>query len=117
MDFTKEELNIFRQWFNVIQDTNKQYLEPGDYKLAEKIKWKIEWLAQGRGEAQLQAERDLFQKETVALAQDSLAMLSVITETANLLRGMTLDPAIPAHAKEALWSQICKLEAFVEMES
>lgn len=30
--------------------------------------------------------------------------------TANILRCMTLDPAIPSHAKEAMWSRIATLE-------
>ena len=43
-------------------------------------------------------------------------LLDVIEETANMLRGMTLDPAIPKHAKEAMWNKIADLEKLVESE-
>lgn len=35
-------------------------------------------------------------------------------KTANMLRGMTMDPAIPAHAKEAMRLKITELENTVE---
>ncbi len=40
--------------------------------------------------------------------------IKLMEETANMLRGMTLDPAIPRHAKGAMESQIAKLERCVE---
>jgi len=39
---------------------------------------------------------------------------ALIDETSNMLRGMTLDPAIPQHAKSAMWAQIQKLEEALE---
>ena len=41
-------------------------------------------------------------------------LLILIENTANMLRGMTLDPAIPAHAKEAMHAQIEELESAVQ---
>jgi hypothetical protein len=38
----------------------------------------------------------------------------LIESTANMLRGMTMDPAIPAHAKVAMQSQIQILEEAAE---
>jgi len=35
--FTKEELNIIRQWFNAVQDLNAKFLEKDDYILAKNI--------------------------------------------------------------------------------
>ena len=43
--------------------------------------------------------------------EEALVMLE---ETANLLRGMTMDPTIPKHAKDAMRSSIAKLEAAVQ---
>lgn len=40
--------------------------------------------------------------------------IELLESTANMLRGMTLDPAIPRHAKEALHSKIAELEKCVE---
>lgn len=40
--------------------------------------------------------------------------LCLLEETANMLRGMTMDPAIPERAKEAMRSRIAKLESFIE---
>lgn len=37
LPLTPEELELCRQWFNSIQDTNAEYLEPSDYLLAEKV--------------------------------------------------------------------------------
>lgn len=39
---------------------------------------------------------------------------ALIDETANMLRGMTLDPAIPQHAKGAMWEKIQELEKSLE---
>jgi hypothetical protein len=39
--------------------------------------------------------------------------LDLLDKTACMLRGMTLDPAIPEHAKEAMRSRIQQIEAFV----
>lgn len=41
-------------------------------------------------------------------------LLQLVENTANMLRGMTMDPAIPAHAKAAMRAQIAELEAAVE---
>ena len=41
-------------------------------------------------------------------------LLQLMESTANMLRGMMMDPAIPEHAKGAMWSQIAELEAAVE---
>jgi len=47
--------------------------------------------------------------------QDTIEHLLVMCEgTANMLRGMTLDPAIPAHTKDAIWKKIAELECIVE---
>lgn len=35
--FTAEELDLFRQWFNALQDLHAGYLEPKDYDLADRI--------------------------------------------------------------------------------
>lgn len=40
-------------------------------------------------------------------------ILQLLENTANLLRGMTMDPAIPKHAKDAMRSRIVELEAAV----
>ena len=37
-------------------------------------------------------------------------------ETANMLRGMCMDPRIPHDTKEALWSRVRKLDAATEAE-
>lgn len=37
MEFTKIELNLFRQWYNAVQDSNPQYLEEPDHALARKV--------------------------------------------------------------------------------
>lgn len=41
-------------------------------------------------------------------------LVELIDSTSNMLRGMTMDPAIPKHAKDAMWSRIAQLEAVVE---
>lgn len=41
-------------------------------------------------------------------------LLQLMEDTANMLRGMTMDPAIPAHAKDAMRARIAKIEAAVE---
>ena len=38
----------------------------------------------------------------------------LIDDTANMLRGMTMDPAIPSHAKSAMQSRIQQLEEQLE---
>jgi len=42
-------------------------------------------------------------------------LLEIMESTANMLRGMTLDPAIPLHANVAMSSRIVELEAAVEL--
>lgn len=41
---------------------------------------------------------------------------ALIDETANMLRGMTLDPAIPQHAKSAMWALIQTLDEALEKQ-
>jgi hypothetical protein len=43
------------------------------------------------------------------------ALLEIMESTANMLRGMTLDPAIPIFAKSAMKSKIIELELAVEL--
>lgn len=43
--------------------------------------------------------------------------LELLDRTALMLRGMTLDPAIPKHAKEAMRGRIEELEAFLTREA
>lgn len=43
--------------------------------------------------------------------------LEMLDRTALMLRGMTMDPAIPEHAKEAMRARIKDLEAFVTREA
>lgn len=45
---------------------------------------------------------------------DKEELLQLLESTSNMLRGMTLDPSIPRHAKEAMFSRIETLEAAVE---
>lgn len=40
-------------------------------------------------------------------------LLQLLENTAKLLRGMTMDPAIPAHAKDSMMSRAKELEAMV----
>lgn len=35
--YTKEELDLFRQWFNAVQDLNNDYLKESDYALYAKV--------------------------------------------------------------------------------
>lgn len=35
--FTKEELDLVRQWFDAVQDLNPAYLEKADYVLAKRV--------------------------------------------------------------------------------
>jgi uncharacterized protein YjaZ len=35
--FTKDELRLFRQWFNSLEDVNPRYLEADDRALHDKI--------------------------------------------------------------------------------
>lgn len=35
--FTREELDLIREWFNATEDTAPKYLESRDYDLADKI--------------------------------------------------------------------------------
>jgi len=41
-------------------------------------------------------------------------LLSLVEKTANMLRGMTLDPGVPVHTKYSMRSRIAELEAAVE---
>lgn len=40
--------------------------------------------------------------------------LELLESTSNMLRGMTMDPSIPAHAKEAMQVRISEIERAVE---
>lgn len=40
--------------------------------------------------------------------------LEKLEKVACFLRGMTMDPRIPADTKEALWSKVSEIEKFVE---
>ncbi len=57
-------------------------------------------------------DADSAQRRAAAATRDLL--LKTIDETACMLRGMTMDPAIPKHAKEAMRSKVTELEALVE---
>lgn len=46
--------------------------------------------------------------------EDKEALLQVIEGVANLLTGMQFDPAIPAHAKEAMRAKVAELELVIE---
>ena len=46
--------------------------------------------------------------------EDHIELPELVEQTANMLRGMTMDLAIPAHAKEAMWARIRTLESAVE---
>jgi hypothetical protein len=35
--FSAEQIDLFRQWFNAVQDLNSAYLTPADYQLARVI--------------------------------------------------------------------------------
>ena len=37
MEFNSDELDLFRQWYNNIQDVNPEYLEPEDEQLYNKV--------------------------------------------------------------------------------
>lgn len=41
-------------------------------------------------------------------------MIELMEETANMLRGMCMDPRIPQDTKEALWSRVRKIDAATE---
>lgn len=43
--------------------------------------------------------------------EDNFEMIDVVEQTANMLRGMTMDPTIPAHAKEVMLSRIRTLDS------
>lgn len=37
MEFKREDLDLFRQWFDSVQDVNQVFLEPKDYELAARL--------------------------------------------------------------------------------
>jgi uncharacterized protein (UPF0147 family) len=45
---------------------------------------------------------------------DDIQLWDLLEDTANMLRGMTVDPAIPNHAKEAMWNRISTIAAMLE---
>lgn len=44
---------------------------------------------------------------------DNEALYELLDSTANMLRGMTLDPAIPQHAKAPMHVKIVEIESFL----
>lgn len=36
-EFNRAEIELFREWFDAVQDLNPKYLEELDYKLAERL--------------------------------------------------------------------------------
>lgn len=42
------------------------------------------------------------------------SLIELLESTANMLRGMCMDPAIPQHAKQALWIRVANLDRAVE---
>jgi len=40
--------------------------------------------------------------------------IELLESTANMLRGVCMDPRIPQDTKEALWSRVCKLDIATE---
>lgn len=50
--------------------------------------------------------------DTQSLNDD--ALYSAINDTALMMRGMTMDPSIPQHAKEAMQSRIALLEGVAQ---
>lgn len=53
-------------------------------------------------------------KERLHAGQEPDESYDMANSTALMLRGMTLDPAIPEHAKEAMRLRVDQLEAFAE---
>jgi hypothetical protein len=49
-----------------------------------------------------------------ATTPERLTMIELVEETANMLRGMCMDPRIPRDTKEDMWSRVRKLDAAVE---
>ncbi|MDP8745345.1 hypothetical protein ABTW57_06160 [Serratia sp. SM59] len=41
--FSAEELNLFRQWFNSMEDTNPAYIQPSDQSLYRKVLALLAW--------------------------------------------------------------------------
>jgi hypothetical protein len=41
------------------------------------------------------------------------ALVELVESTANMLRGMCMDPRIPKDTKEALWSRVSRLDEAV----
>jgi hypothetical protein len=37
MQFTPQDIDVLRQWFDALQDTNPQYLDQRDYDLASRL--------------------------------------------------------------------------------
>ena len=46
--------------------------------------------------------------------EDYIELPELVEQTANMLRGMVMDPAIPFRAKEAIWARIRTLESAFE---
>jgi hypothetical protein len=45
--------------------------------------------------------------------REAVCIDQILEDTANMMRGMVLDPAVPAHAKDALAVRIGLLEAML----
>ncbi|WP_270692886.1 MULTISPECIES: hypothetical protein [unclassified Aeromonas] len=37
LEFTKEQVELFREWFDAVQDLNPAYLNKGDYALGKEL--------------------------------------------------------------------------------
>lgn len=64
--------------------------------------------------AQLQRWVHAGTEQVEALRADAERLMAVTEETANMLRGMCMDPRIQKDIKEALWSRVRKLDKATE---
>ena len=53
-------------------------------------------------------------RRNIEAAAQCEALQELLEETANMLRGMCMDPRIPQDTKEALWSRVRKLDTITE---
>ncbi|QTL95519.1 hypothetical protein [Aeromonas jandaei] len=37
LEFTREQVELFREWFDAVQDLNPAYLKKGDYALGKEL--------------------------------------------------------------------------------
>lgn len=57
--------------------------------------------------------RKVFDPKEASMPDTIEKLLQLLESTANMLRGMTLDPAIPKRAKDAMWWRISEIEKVV----